>query len=144
MDQEELRNRTMAFAIRAVRFCRTLPDLWDARRIAGQLLDSATSIAMNYRSATRGRSRDEFIAKLGIAVEEADETVGWLELIAEVELAKGAEIVWLTGESRELLAILASSQKTAKENRQRERAAASANRQKNRRLPNRKSSIAKS
>jgi four helix bundle protein len=129
MDQEELRNRTMRFAIRAVRFCRTLPDSWETRRIGGQLLGSATSVAMNYRSATRGRSRNEFIAKLGIAVEEADETVGWLELIAQVDLARGGELIWLLEESRELLAILGASQKTAKENRQRERATASANRQ---------------
>jgi four helix bundle protein len=119
MDRVQLRNRTFRFAIRAVRFCRTLPDTWEARRIGGQLLDSATSVAMNYRAAGRGRSRAEFIAKLGIAVEEADETLGWLELIVELELAKGPELLWLIAESQELLAILAASQKTAKENRQR-------------------------
>ena len=74
---------------------------------------------MNYRSATRGRSRAEFIAKLGIVVEEADESVDWLELIAQVELACGAELMWLLGESKELLAIFGKSQKTAKDNRQR-------------------------
>ena len=117
---EELRNRTMRFAVRAVRFCRSLPDSWEARRIGGQLIASATSIAMNYRSATRGRSRAEFIAKLGIVVEEADESVGWLELIAQVELSSGPELSWLLGESRELLAIFGKAQKTAKENRQRD------------------------
>jgi four helix bundle protein len=109
----------MRFAVRVVRFCRTLPNTWEARQIGGQLLASATSTAMNYRSATRGRSRAEFIAKLGIAVEEADESVGWLELTAQVELAKGEELLWLLRESSELLAILAASQKTARENRQR-------------------------
>jgi four helix bundle protein len=73
---------------------------------------------MNYRSATRGRSRAEFIAKLGIAVEEADEALGWLELSAQVELARGPELVWLLHESNELLAILAASQKTARRNLQ--------------------------
>jgi len=73
------------------------------------MLASATSVAMNYRSATRGRSRAEFIAKLGIAVEEADETLGWLELTARVELARGPELVWLLHEANELLAILAAS-----------------------------------
>ena len=118
MTSEELRNRTMRFAVRVVRFCRTLPDTWEVRRIGGQLIASATSVAMNYRSATRGRSRAEFIAKLGIVVEEADESVGWLELIAEVDLARGQELIWLLGESRELLAIFGKAQKTAKENRQ--------------------------
>ena len=119
MTAEDLRQRSMRFAVRAVLFCRTLPDTWEARRIGGQLIGSATSVAMNYRSATRGRSRAEFIAKLGIVVEEADESVGWLELIGQVELARGAELTWLLGESKELLAIFGKSQKTAKDNRQR-------------------------
>ena len=120
VNSEVLRKRTMRFAIRAVRFCRTLPAAWEARRIGGQLVDSATSVAMNYRAAGRGRSRAEFIAKLGIVVEECDESVGWLELIAELELSKGAELDWLQGESQELLAIFAASPKTAKQNRQRQ------------------------
>src|SRR5262245_28644560 len=89
MTPHELRNRSMQFAVRVVLFCRTLPASWEARRIGGQLLDSATSVAMNYRAAGRGRSHREFTSKLGVVVEEADETVGWLELIARVELAKG-------------------------------------------------------
>jgi four helix bundle protein len=75
---------------------------------------------MNYRAAGRGRSRAEFIAKLGIVVEECDESVGWLELIAELELSQGPELDWLQRESQELLAIFAASQKTAKQNRQRQ------------------------
>ena len=110
----------MRFAVRVVRFCRTLPDTWEARRIGGQLIDAGTSVAMNYRSATRGRSRAEFIAKLGIVVEEADESVGWLEPIGQVDLARGPEYVWLLREAGELLAIFAKAQKTAKENSRRE------------------------
>jgi four helix bundle protein len=128
----------MRFAVRVVRFCRTLPDTWEARRIGGQLLDAGTSVAMNYRSATRGRSRAEFIAKLGVVVEEADESVGWLELIGEVDLARGPEFIWLLGEANELLAIFCTSQKTAKEN---SRCSVSANQPINRPSPNRKSSI---
>jgi four helix bundle protein len=109
----------MVFAVRVVRFCRTLPDTWEARRIGGQLIDAGTSVAMNYRSATRGRSRAEFIAKLGIVVEEADESVGWLELIGQVDLARGPEYVRLLREAGELLAIFAKAQKTAKENSRR-------------------------
>jgi four helix bundle protein len=93
-------------------------DTWEARRIGGQLLDAATSVAANYRVLCRGRSRAEFIAKLGIVVEEADEPVGWLELMTELELGPGYELEWLLAESRELLATLAASQKTAKQNHQ--------------------------
>ena len=116
MDQAELRERTMRFAVRSVKFCRTLPETWEARRMAGQLIDSATSVAMNYRAAGRGRSRAEFIAKLGLVVEDSDESVGWLELIARLELSSEPELMWLTGESQELLAIFGKSQITAKEN----------------------------
>jgi len=128
----------MRFAVRVVRFCRTLPDTWEARRIGGQLIDAGTSVAMNYRSATRGRSRAEFIAKLGIVVEEADESVGWLELIGQVDLARG--YVWLLREAGELLAIFAKAQKTAKENSRRE-VDVSIDRKIDRTSPNRKSPI---
>src|SRR5207248_10084752 len=120
MTSRELRDRTMRFAVRLVRFCRTLPHTWEARQIGSQLLNCGTSVAMNYRSATRGRSRAEFIAKLGIVVEEADESVGWLELMTAVSLGRPEELGWPLSESRELLAILSASQKTAKENRQRD------------------------
>jgi four helix bundle protein len=120
MDRDDLLKRTTTFEVRAVKFCRTLQDSWEARRIGGQLIDSSTSVAMNYRAARRGRSRAEFIAKLGIVVEEADESSGWLELIAGRDLSKNAsELAWLQREAEELLAIFASSQKTAKENARR-------------------------
>jgi four helix bundle protein len=57
MTPQELRNRSMQFGVRAVQFCRTLPDTWESRRIGEQLIDSSTSTAMNYRAAGRGRSR---------------------------------------------------------------------------------------
>jgi four helix bundle protein len=118
MLKNNLRDRTMKFAVRTVRFCQKLPDNWINRRVGGQLLDAATSVAMNYRSALRGRSRAEFIAKLGIAVEEADESEGWLDLMGQAEVCRGDERDWLFNESKELLAILSAAQKTAKENRQ--------------------------
>jgi len=111
----------MEFAVRVVRFCRSLPDSWEARRIGGQLLESSTSMAMNYRAAGRGRSYREFTAKLGIVVEEADESLGWLELIAQVELATGSELQWLLGESRELVSIFGSSYATARDRLRRSR-----------------------
>jgi four helix bundle protein len=114
---DELQKRAFRFAVRAVKFCRTLPDTWEARRLGGQLIDAVTSTAMNYRAARRGRSRAEFIAKLGTVVEEADESVGWLEFITELGMARGKEIEWLTGESRELRAIFGSSLRTSRDNR---------------------------
>jgi four helix bundle protein len=80
MTPQELRARSMRFAVRAVRFARTLPATWDGRKIGGQLIDSATSVAINYRAAGRGRSHREFTAKIGVVVEEVDETVGWVEM----------------------------------------------------------------
>ena len=105
----------MQFAVRAVRFCRTLPDTWEARRIGGQLIDSSTSVAMNYRAAGRGRTHREFTAKLGLVTEEADETLGWLELITQLNLAQGPDLIWLLCEAGELVAIFGSSYATAKE-----------------------------
>ena len=71
MDAQSLRDRTQRFAVRAVKFCRTLPDTWEARRIGGQLIDAATSVYANYRATCRARSRAEFIAKIGLVAEEA-------------------------------------------------------------------------
>ncbi|MEO8257147.1 MAG: four helix bundle protein [Acidobacteriota bacterium] len=112
---EELRHRSMEFAVRTVRFCRVLPRNWEARHIGAQLIGAATSVAMNYRAAGRGRSHREFTAKLGVVTEEADESLGWLELISKLQLADGSEILWLLAEARELVAIFGSSYRTAKE-----------------------------
>jgi four helix bundle protein len=116
MTPQQLRERTMAFAVRTVTFCRNIQGAWEGRQVGGQLIDSATSMAMNYRATNRARTRREFIAKLGIVVEEADETVGWLELIARTNLAGGEELDWLLKEARELVAIFAASHRTAKAN----------------------------
>ena len=118
MNSSELQQRTKRFAVRAVVFCRQLSSTWEARRIGGQLIDAATSVHANYRATCRARSRAEFIAKIGVVAEEADECVGWLELLQALELAHGPEWVWLLGEAGELLAIFSQSQKTAKQNRQ--------------------------
>ena len=119
MTPEELRNRSQQFAVRAVRFCRTLPDDWEARHIGGQLIAATTSVAINYRAAGRGRSHREFTAKLGVVTEEADESLGWLGLIAELDLASGPELTWLLAEAQELVAIFGSSYATAKEKERR-------------------------
>jgi four helix bundle protein len=80
---QQLKQRTKAFALRIIRMTQALPRSREADVIGRQVLRSATSIAANYRAAGRGRSKAEFAAKLGIVIEEADETVLWLELLAE-------------------------------------------------------------
>ena len=82
-DSGALKLRTKDFALRVLRLYRSLPRTEEARILGKQLLRSGTSIAANYRAACRGRSRAEFVAKLGIVLEEADETVFWLELFQE-------------------------------------------------------------
>lgn len=75
MTTEELKDRTKSFAYRVIRLYRTLPKTAEADVVGKQVLRSATSVAANYRAATRARSRVEFIAKLGVVVEEIDETL---------------------------------------------------------------------
>lgn len=114
---EELRDRTKQFAILAIRFCRSLPKTDEARIMGKQLLRSATSIAANYRAAGRSRSRAEFISKMGIVVEEADETVFWLEMLVETGVASNETVRPLLLEGNQLLAIFAASHQTARANR---------------------------
>ena len=114
---EELKNRTKQFAIRIVKLFRSLPKTEEARIIGKQVLRSGTSIAANYRAVCRARSKAEFIAKIGIVVEEADETVLWLELMVETDIVKEPRMASLLKESNELLAIFAASQYTARKRR---------------------------
>ena len=99
---EELRQRVKHFAVRIVRFVRTLPRDAAGDAMGRQLVRSGTGVSSNYRAACRGRSRAEFIAKLGIVVEEADESEHWLDVIHEGRLSSGPELEWLRSESREL------------------------------------------
>jgi four helix bundle protein len=116
MDAQQLRDRIAAFAASVVVFCRKLRAKPEARNIASQLSDSATAIPANYRSACRARSRREFISKLAVAVEEADETVGWLELIVQAGVWPEPDVDPLRTEAHELLAILSASRRTAERN----------------------------
>ncbi len=90
-----------------------LPENSVGRTIGNQLIRSATSVGANYRAACRGRSRAEFIAKLGIVVEEADESGYWLELIIDGELLNKSVVEPLLHESNELTAIIVASRKSA-------------------------------
>ena len=111
---EELKERTKQFALRVVKLFRLLPRAAEARVIGGQLLRSGTAVAANYRAACRARSKAEFIAKIGVVVEEADETVFWLELLVDAGIIPKQRLEALQTEANELLAIFAASQRTAK------------------------------
>jgi len=113
MDEEQLRHRTKKFALRIIKLVGTLPKTVEGREIGRQLVRSGTSIGANYRGACKGRSMAEFIAKLGIVEEEADETAYWLELIIEGGLLEKGAVDPLLRETNELVAIMASSRKTA-------------------------------
>ncbi len=90
MDAEELKKRTKQFALRVLNLVGALPNNIQGRAVGGQLVRAGTSVAANYRAACRGRSRAEFIAKLGTVEEEADESAFWLELIIEGSLLKAS------------------------------------------------------
>jgi four helix bundle protein len=109
-----LRDRTILFATNVIQFCRLLPRTEEAAEIATQLRRSAASTGANYWASSRGRSTAEFIAKIGIAIEEADETIFWFTLLVTTEISPEARVQELRGEANEIVAILTASQKTAK------------------------------
>jgi four helix bundle protein len=115
MNSDAMKRRTKEFAKRIIEFCRTLPNNREGRLIGNQLFKSGTSVAANYRAACRGRSRADFIAKLGIVEEEADETLFWLEIIDEMEIGDTGVVQPLMAESDEIIAIMVSSIKTARQ-----------------------------
>ncbi len=113
MTERELIERTKQFALRIIKLVGALPRTIEGRSIAGQLMRSGTSVAANYRAACRARSKVEFVAKLGIVEEEADESAFWLELIIDASLMKESKVRPLLAEAGEIVAITASSKKTA-------------------------------
>jgi len=115
MTPEQLKERTKRFALDVIALVGTLPRTLVAEIIAGQMVRSGTSTGANYRAACRARSRAEFVAKIGVAEEEADETQYWLELLLETKLAKSETVRRLIVEATELVAILSASRKTARE-----------------------------
>ena len=117
MTTAELKARTKEFALRVIRLVDALPNTVKGRAIANQIMRSATSIAANYRAACRARSRAEFIAKIGVVDEEADETAFWLELIIDSNIRGKTQIEPLLKEAGELVAIMAASRKSAIGNR---------------------------
>jgi four helix bundle protein len=116
---DALRARVKAFAVRILKFVRTLPGDPAAQGVARQLARSGPAVSANYHSAGRARSRAEFIARLGVVVDEADESQHWLFVIRESGIASGPEVEWLHKESGELRAIFSAALRTAKRNNRR-------------------------
>lgn len=114
MDEEDLKRRTKQFALRVIRLIEALPRTRTAQVVGDQLLRSATSVAANYRATCRARSQADFVHKLGIVEEEADESLFWLEMVVETELMPAARVQDLIQEADELTAIFVASRKTAK------------------------------
>ncbi|MGA9039403.1 MAG: four helix bundle protein [Terriglobales bacterium] len=115
INSEILKQRTKHFALLLIRLCRTIPSSQEARIITRQLLRSATSVAANYRAVCRARSRADFISKLGIVLEEADESLFWLELLVDAGLIQSEKVKMPLTEANELVAIFVTSLRTAKE-----------------------------
>lgn len=110
MTERELLERTKQFALRIFRLVGALPQTIQGKAVAAQLIRSGTSVAANYRAACRARSKAEFVAKLGVV---EDESAFWLELIIETDLLSLGKVKPLLIEAREIIAIMASSKKTA-------------------------------
>lgn len=115
MKPEELKKRTKQFALRILKLVAALPKTLAGKTIGGQLARAGTSVGANYRAACRARSKLEFIAKIGIVEEEADESAFWMELIIESELLKLHLVQPLLDEANELAKIMSSSRKSASE-----------------------------
>jgi len=114
VNEAQMKKRTKEFAKEIISLCRKLPNNREGRLIGGQIFRSGTSVASNYRAACRARSTAEFISKLSIVEEEADETLFWLEIIYEMKTFKSIAFDSLMKESNEIIAIIVASIKTAR------------------------------
>ena len=113
---EQMKGRTKAFALRIIRMFRALPRSAEARAIGEQILRSGTSVGANYRAVCRARSLREFVAKMGVVLEEADETSFWMELLAEAEIVSPKRMGSLSQEACELVRIFSATCSTARRN----------------------------
>ena len=109
-----LKDRTKRFALLSIRLCRTLPRNQESLIICRQLIRSSTSVGANYRAVCRARSAADFVSKLGIVLEEADETLFWLELLMDSGLATANAVSPLLKEANELVSIFVASLRTSK------------------------------
>ena len=118
MTKEELKSRTKQFHIAVIRACEQLPKNVTGYELAKQLIRSSGSVGANYRAACRAKSTADFIYKIEIVIEEADESIYWLEVITEVNLLAAQLTTPLIKESNELVSIFVATVKTAKSNKQ--------------------------
>jgi four helix bundle protein len=109
----ELRERTVQFAEDVVAACRCIPMTFEGRHVANQLFRASTSVAANYRAAHRARSRKEFIAKIGLVIEEGDESRFWLNFAVRINLLSEASIGGVLNEADQLVAIFYATRRTA-------------------------------
>ncbi len=117
MTEKELKIRARKFAVDILNFVDNLPNRRSANIIGNQLGRCASSVASNYRAACRGRSHAEFVSKIGVVEEEADESTFWLDIIPDTKNGTKETITSLLNESRELTAIFTAASKTAKGNK---------------------------
>ena len=121
MDREEMKremkSRTKEFALRVIRLVQALPRGQMADILGKQLLRSGTSVGANYRAACRAKSRADFISKMGIVEEEADESMYWMELLIESRLVRHDDVANLLDEADQLVAMTVSSIQTARSNK---------------------------
>jgi len=109
----ELKQRTKQFTLRVIKLFQSLPKTQEAQIIGKQLFRAATSVGANYRAACRARSNAEFHSKISIVIEEADETMFWLELLWEADIVKQELLQNLYNENEELLKIIVTSRKNS-------------------------------
>lgn len=109
---EKFKSRTKKFVVDNIKFHRTLPKTEEAKIVGRQLLRSSSSVGANYRAACRARSQAEFHAKLSIVVEEADESMFWMEVLIEADIVSASTLSYLYQEATEILKIAATSRKT--------------------------------
>jgi four helix bundle protein len=114
MVEEDLQQRTKSYALRVIRLVESLPATRTADVIGKQLLRAATAVGANYRAARRAKSPADFIAKLGIVEEEADECLYWMELLVESGLVPAIRLESLRDEGDQILAIIIASIRTAR------------------------------
>ncbi len=117
MNRKELQNRTKKFHVDIIKLCDDFPRNAAGFETAKQLIRSAGSVGANYRASVRAKSDADFIYKIEIVLEEADESHYWLEVIKEAEIKTGVEVDRLINEANELTAIFAATDKTAKANK---------------------------
>ena len=116
MDAEELKRRTKRFGLDVIKLVESLPSTQTGKVTGNQLLRSGLSVGANYRAACRARSKADFISKVGITIEEADESQHWLEMLVEAGIVPQDNLKPLAKEADELVAILTASAKTARAN----------------------------